>query len=863
MKDTAQMLGQVLGGRYRVLRVLGAGSFGQTFLAEDTHRPDLPKCVVKYLKPTAKDISFLPIARDLFAREAIVLEKLGHHEQIPRLLAYFEQDQEFFLVQEFIEGQVLSAELKQDPPGNEAQVVRLLQDVLPILEFVHQCGVIHRDVKPDNLIRRWPDGKLVLIDFGAVKQVQVSLEARSTSTIAIGTPGYMPPEQSQGRPRPNSDLYALGVIGIQILTGLLPAQLQRDERGEIDWVQQTQTSRGLVSILNKMVCYYFQDRYQTATEVLQALDRLTHSPQLLQKLGRLLRTPIGRLTSASPSTPSSADASRPALEQRGGFSDSSSLPHQPLETLLPQTCLKAKIFISYRNLEPEHGLAQRLRDAFAAAGYESFMSGEVMQLGDGWLPRINHALKACDFFLVLLSPQSAHSEIVLEEIRTVKALQDLQSLSKPVILPIRVNLPLTSPLNYELRGHLHRIQQRIWKSPADEAALIQEILAVVDSSPESQVSREEPTTSGVLPTVPPAYPKRDTPPLPVAEPELPEGQMSLASSFYVERSPIESRCYETILQPGSLIRIKAPRQMGKTSLMARTLHHAAQQNCRSVSLSLQLADSKVFTDLDKFLRWLCASVGRRLQLPNQMPQYWDDIFGSKYNCTAYFEEYLLPSLNVPLVLGLDEVDRVFTYPEIASDFFGLLRAWHEEAKNRDVWKKLRLVVVHSTEVYIPLNVNQSPFNVGLPIELPEFDVKQVAQLAQRYGLPWGSSEISQLMTMVGGHPYLVRLAMYHIARNDTTLTTLLQSAPTETGLYRDHLHSYLWNLQQHPELIGALQQVMASPEAVQLESQLLFRLHSLGLIRLEGNQAKLRCELYRQYFQQVSTMFSGLAASPV
>lgn len=333
--------------------------------------------------------------------------------------------------------------------------------------------------------------------------------------------------------------------------------------------------------------------------------------------------------------------------------------------------------------------------------------------------------------------------------------------------------------------------------------------------------------------------------------------MSLASAFYIERPPIEARCYETIVQPGSLIRIKAPRQMGKTSLMARILHQAAQQGCRSVPLSLQLADARVFGDLDKFLRWLCASLCRRLQLPNRLDEYWDGIFGSKYNCTVYFEEYLLPAIAGPLTLGLDEVDRVFAYPEIASDFFGLLRAWHEEAKNRDIWKQLRLVVVHSTEVYIPLNTNQSPFNVGLPVELPEFSNEQVATLAQLHGLDWHEGEVEQLTAMVGGHPYLIRLALYHIAHQDVTLAQLLAEAPTEVSLFRDHLYGHLWNLQQHPELAAAFRTLVAATAPVQLEATALFKLHSLGLVRIEGNQVKLRCDLYRQYFR-----FTGASLAP-
>lgn len=275
------MLGKLLDGRYQVLQILSAGGFGRTYIAEDTRRPGNPKCVVKHLKPASSDPNYLQTARRLFNSEAETLEQLGNHDQIPRLLAYFEQEQEFFLVQEFIAGRPLSAELHPGQPWTESQVIQLLKDVLGILAFVHSYGVIHRDIKPDNLIRRSGDGKLVLIDFGAVKQVRTQMAmdySQMNATVAIGTPGYMPSEQGLGRPRPSSDIYSLGIIGIQALTGLSPSQLQEDPTtGEMLWQQQVQVSVGLASILSRMVRYDYRDRYQSANEVLQAIEQLSYS----------------------------------------------------------------------------------------------------------------------------------------------------------------------------------------------------------------------------------------------------------------------------------------------------------------------------------------------------------------------------------------------------------------------------------------------------------------------------------------------------------------------------------------------------------------------------------------------------------
>ncbi|MBD6620306.1 protein kinase [Komarekiella sp. 'clone 1'] len=271
------MLGKLLDGRYKVIQVLSAGGFGETYIVEDTRRPGNPKCVLKLLKPAISDPYYLQVARRLFNSEAEILEQLGNHDQIPRLLAYFEENQEFCLVQELIVGHPLGTEMRPNECWNENQVIQMLQDVLGVLEFVHSYGVIHRDIKPDNLIRRDYDGKLVLIDFGAVKQMQTQVAADSqiAATVAIGTPGYMPAEQAQGKPRHNSDIYALGMIAIQALTGILPSQLQENlETGEVVWQNQTQVSSRLAEVVQKMVRYHYRDRYQSATEVLQDLRQL-------------------------------------------------------------------------------------------------------------------------------------------------------------------------------------------------------------------------------------------------------------------------------------------------------------------------------------------------------------------------------------------------------------------------------------------------------------------------------------------------------------------------------------------------------------------------------------------------------------
>lgn len=529
-----------------------------------------------------------------------------------------------------------------------------------------------------------------------------------------------------------------------------------------------------------------------------------------------------------------------------------------------------KVFISHRHQEPDLSLAIELQNAIAKSGYQAFMapvktrSSTCPLLEEEWLAQIDQQLANCDYFILLLSPEAAVSEMVIEELRRGKELRDSHQNAKPVLLPIRVNCPPNTPLNHDLRNYLEGIAYCEWKSPLDTSKIVEAVLKQllgngqwgIRSDNEEIFASPTQETTDLSSTLLPSLPLSSSlpTPLPVAEPELPQGQVRLDSVFYVERIPYEAQCYKEIMKPGMLIRIKAPRQMGKTSLMARILDRAREQGCRTVPLSFQHADRRVFANLNQLLQWFCCRITRKLRLAYQVDDYWhDDTFGSKDNCTDYFEDCLLSAGDEPLVLGLDEVDRVFQYPQIADDFFGLLRAWYEKAgygdSDSDLWEKLRLVVVHSTEVYIPMDINQSPFNVGLPIELLDFSCEQVSDLAQRHGLNWSNTQIDKLMEMVGGHPYLVRLGLYQIAKEELTLDKLIEIAPTQAGIYGDHLRRHLWNLQQFPELATALAKVVTTTEPVELNSVLAFKLHSMGLVHLQGNYVTPRFDLYRQYFR--------------
>ncbi len=272
------MLGTTLGGRYKIVNSLGSGGFGATFLAQDCHLPGTAPCVVKQLKPQSTDPNTLQIARRLFDTEAQSLHELGSHDRIPKLFAYFEENQEFYLVQEYIEGEDLGHELTPGEKLDEKTTLDLLRELLEILQFVQRKNVIHRDINPRNILRRNSDQKLVLIDFGAVKQITTELlnpNGQPGFSVCIGTPGYLPSEQATGSPKPSSDIYAVGIVALQALSGLLPHEFPKDpETEEIKVAEFVTVSPEFLKVLERMVRYDFRERYGSATEALEAIADL-------------------------------------------------------------------------------------------------------------------------------------------------------------------------------------------------------------------------------------------------------------------------------------------------------------------------------------------------------------------------------------------------------------------------------------------------------------------------------------------------------------------------------------------------------------------------------------------------------------
>ena len=374
----------------------------------------------------------------------------------------------------------------------------------------------------------------------------------------------------------------------------------------------------------------------------------------------------------------------------------------------------------------------------------------------------------------------------------------------------------------------------IWADRSIEDAFVSGVFAIaVCNIPEEST----PVLMGkLIPTPPP--PNSPIPPNPSI----------IVMNGYVVRSRLEQRCNEEVMKDGTLIRIKSPERMGKSLMMGRVLEYATQQGFRTATIDLRAANKQIFGNINHFLQWFCAYVGYQLEIKQKPEDAWEDFLGANINCTEYVENFFLANFDTPLVVAIDNFDTVFKYPDIEADFCGLLRGWFEKVNVSKVWGKLRQIIVYSEESSTQ-NINQSPFNVGLPIELGELDASEVLALVKAYQLPWTMTEVAKLMDTIGGHPDLVQKAIDQIVHQNISFDALLNTAPTEAGIYKDHLVKRLRKLEANPDLVVAMKLVINSVLPVSLKAQDALKLDSMGLIKRQGNDIVSRCNLYRLYFK--------------
>jgi transcriptional regulator with XRE-family HTH domain len=335
--------------------------------------------------------------------------------------------------------------------------------------------------------------------------------------------------------------------------------------------------------------------------------------------------------------------------------------------------------------------------------------------------------------------------------------------------------------------------------------------------------------------------------------EFSEGIVPIDSAFYVQ-SPKEADCYREVERPGSLIRIQSPRQMGKSSLLLRIAHHAEREGCQSAYINLRQTDGEICANRNAFLRWLCTAVTDEVGLPDRHDKYWNRTSASaRDRCTQYFRDYLLPTLKKPLVLVLDDLDRIYPYVTVV-DLLELLRSWHEAAKTKPIFGNLKMVIAYSKDIAdLPpevMDIHRSPLNVGFPVQLGTFTSLQVEALARQYGLHLSASDLADLMRMLGGHPYLVRKALYELVDRHLSLSEFWQLAQLEDGLFRDHLLRHLIDLEADEHLKEIYKQALANDQVLKIETTNSHRLRNRGLVKTQADGVVVLCDLYRQYFRQ-------------
>jgi GTPase SAR1 family protein len=499
-----------------------------------------------------------------------------------------------------------------------------------------------------------------------------------------------------------------------------------------------------------------------------------------------------------------------------------------------------RLFISYkRDVQPDEQVALQILEALSPQ-HQVFIDQKIL-VGTSWAEQIETEIRQADFLIVLLSEHSVHSEMVEMEIRMAHEFAQVQS-GHPAVLPVR--LVYRQPFQYPLSAYLNHINWAYWGEQKDTQRLIEELKQAISSK---NLSINTQAQVDLLPLNEPSDLPRPSPSAQPGALEIPEGTMKLTSACYVERQA-DSIALNTIVQSGVTISIKGPRQVGKSSLLNRIIKAARDESKQALFLDFQLLGKADFKSDEIFLRRFCSWLSEELELEDRVDEFWQKNISHIQRCTRYVSRYILKELGSPLVLAMDEVDKVFDAP-FRNDFFGMLRNWHNSRAMSEIWNNLDLVLVTSTEPYQLIDdLNQSPFNVGQVIELEDFTLEQVSFLNHSHGSPLNTSAQKELMALLNGHPYLVRKALYLVASGQMTTTELFQNATSTRGPFGDHLRRLLSLLHDRQELKQAILQVIHQNTC---EDQLIFwRLRGAGLVRSSAQTVIPRCQLYADYFRE-------------
>ncbi|MBD2232106.1 AAA-like domain-containing protein [Phormidium tenue] len=523
----------------------------------------------------------------------------------------------------------------------------------------------------------------------------------------------------------------------------------------------------------------------------------------------------------------------------------------PVFTPQPQAETQVRIFLSYkRGVEPDEPVALDIYAALSSQ-HQVFID-QAMVVGTPWVEAIKREIAQADVLIVLLSATSLQSEMVQQEIELAyEAANDRHGL--PKIFPVR--LAHTAPFPYPLNQYLDPLQWAFLETPTDTPQLITQLQSAlagnslpIDTEIAKQKLLQRTVPISLAPPTPLAQPPAYHTPLAIPL-EPPEGSMDTESEFYIERAE-DTKALSALQRKGGTVTILGPRQMGKSSLLIRTITQARQQQKRVVFLDFQRLEIAALTEDDLFYRRFCEWMTVSLRLPSQVDTYWDKYksLGNPLRCTYYVQDYLLAEVNQSIFLAMDEVDKLIAAP-FRDEFFSMLRSWHNERAFEPVWKLLDLAMVTCTEPYqLIQDLNQSPFNVGTSLTLKDFNETEVAELNRRHNGVLSLADQQTLMAWVGGHPYLTRKALYEAASGNMTAADVFDAATVDQGPFGGHLRYHLFRMDDKPHLVQGMLQVIRSQTCS--DEQVLRRLERAGLVRRVGRQVQPRCRLYAEYFRE-------------
>lgn len=499
-----------------------------------------------------------------------------------------------------------------------------------------------------------------------------------------------------------------------------------------------------------------------------------------------------------------------------------------------------QLFISHDRTDSGRQLATSLGKTLSQNGFSIFISQLDVPVGANTLAATNQAIQKSSYFILLLSARANFNMEVVEEVKT--AYQHIAQTGRLVILPIRVQFPLSQTLNPNFPTALAQINALHWDRAEDKDLIANKLLSVLLE----KVVVKTPTASSLL------MPNEvGMPPIPRIPLEVPQGSVRIDSAYYITRSG-EIELINHIEQKGALVRIRAPRQYGKTSLLHRMMSHAYKKGYTVIPIDLQEFSDSTLSNLNELLFEFCMYIAREFDLEEKFQSQWDRTGAKKQTCTRFVEREILRRQDHPILIAIDEADRLFQFQAVSKDFFLLLRSWHERSKipMREMWDDFRLALSYSTEVKLAIqDLNASPFNVGNAKTLEAFTDEQVVELAKRHHLTFTVEELTTIKKLLMGRPYLVRRAFYLLANKNYDFLTLVEDADEVDGPYGEHLR-HLHNLVEETE--GAqktLEHILLDGKCHQVNMGAMLK--AAGIVTGEFPKYELANDLYKRFFKKI------------